>query len=76
MLSKTIFVAVDDCWSNWNRSTDGKLVPNTTRFPSGMPALAAYVHAKGLKLGIYNDMGTLTCGRYPGECEDEVCRYV
>ena len=27
----------------------------------------------GLKLGTYNDMGTLTCGKYPGECIDEVC---
>ena len=39
-----------------------------------MRALADYVHAKGgLKLGTYNDMGTATCGKYPGECKDEQC---
>ena len=27
--------------------------------------LADYVHSKGLKLGLYGDMGTLTCGGYP-----------
>nr|KAG5711605.1 hypothetical protein BaRGS_016787 [Batillaria attramentaria] len=31
-----------------------------------MKALADYVHAKGLKLGIYSDMGYKTCGGYPG----------
>ena len=24
------------------------------------------MHARGLKLGLYEDFGTLTCGRYPG----------
>ena len=38
---------VDDCWANWNRSAGGKLVPNSTRFPSGMATLAKYVHDKG-----------------------------
>lgn len=61
------------CWANWNRTADGKLAPNSTRFPSGMKALADYLHAKNLSLGTYNDMGTGTCGKYPGECKDEVC---
>ena len=67
------FFSADDCWSNWNRTADGKLAPNSTRFPNGMKALADYVHGKGLKLGTYNDMGTGTCGKYPGECKDELC---
>jgi hypothetical protein len=33
-----------------------------------MKALADYVHGKGLSLGTYNDMGTGTCGKYPGAC--------
>ena len=66
------YINIDDCWANWNR-TGGKLVANTSRFPSGMKSLGNYVHGKGLKIGTYNDMGTLTCGKYPGECKDELC---
>ena len=35
----------------------GQLVPDPKTFPSGIKALADYVHAKGLKLGIYSDAG-------------------
>lgn len=66
------YVNIDDCWENTQR-IGGKLAANSTRFPSGMRALADYVHSKGLKLGTYNDIGTLTCGKYPGECKDEQC---
>lgn len=37
----------------------GNLVANKTTFPSGIKALADYVHSKGLKLGIYADSGEL-----------------
>ena len=37
-----------------------------TRFPSGIKALAGYVHKLGLKFGIYADYGTRTCAGYPG----------
>jgi alpha-N-acetylgalactosaminidase len=36
------------------------------RFPNGIDGLARYVHSKGLKLGLYTDIGTHTCGGYPG----------
>lgn len=36
------------------------------RFPNGIDGLAKYVHSKGLKLGLYTDIGTNTCGGYPG----------
>ena len=29
-------------------------------------ALADYMHAKNVSFGIYSDMGTRTCGGYPG----------
>ena len=61
------YINIDDCWANMARTADGKLVGNTTRFPKGMSALASYVHSKNLKLGTYNDVGTKTCGGYPGE---------
>jgi len=33
------------------------LVPKASTFPSGIKALADYIHGKGLKLGIYSDAG-------------------
>jgi alpha-galactosidase len=31
-----------------------------------MKALANYINSKGLKLDIYSDTGSQTCGGYPG----------
>lgn len=61
------YVNIDDCWPNMLRDPSTRqLVPNRTRFPDGIDGLANYVHAKGLKLGIYGDIGTNTCAGYPG----------
>lgn len=60
------YVNVDDCWMDGARGPDGSLRANPKRFPSGIPALADYVHARGLKLGIYLSAGRLTCQRLPG----------
>lgn len=63
------YVNLDDCWMN-GRDSSGKLQWNTTKFPSGMPALATYIHGKGLKFGIYESPNTKTCvGLYCG-CSD------
>ncbi|WP_329061130.1 ricin-type beta-trefoil lectin domain protein [Streptomyces sp. NBC_01429] len=59
------YVNIDDCWSEWNRDGNGSLVEDHNKFPSGMKALADYVHGKGLKLGIYSSAGTVTCQGYP-----------
>jgi len=59
------YVVIDDCWHG-ERDERGFLQPHTQRFPSGMKALADYVHARGLKLGIYSDVGWKTCGGRPG----------
>ncbi|CAL2248542.1 unnamed protein product [Prunus armeniaca] len=37
------------------------MVPDPKTFPSGIKALAEYIHEKGLKLGIYSDAGRATC---------------
>lgn len=50
---------LDDGWSDPERGPDGCLRADTQRFPSGMPALAAYLRARGLELGIYSDSGGL-----------------
>lgn len=61
---------VDDCWLAMKRDpSTNRLQPDPTRFPSGIRSLADYVHSKGLKFGIYEDYGTLTCGGYPGSID-------
>ncbi|WP_110944483.1 NPCBM/NEW2 domain-containing protein [Streptomyces niger] len=62
------YVNLDDCWALPERDTNGKLAPDPKRFPHGIKALADYVHAKGLKLGIYTSAGTKTCSDigFPG----------
>lgn len=59
-------VSLDDCWLNHTRDADGKLSPDPHRFPSGVKALADYIHDKGIKFGIYEDYGNFTCAGYPG----------
>jgi alpha-galactosidase len=61
------YVNIDDCWAEKERDSEGYLVPNKKTFPSGIKALADYVHSKGLKLGIYSDAGYQTCSnKMPG----------
>ncbi|MEV6792923.1 NPCBM/NEW2 domain-containing protein [Streptomyces sp. NPDC051320] len=62
------YVNLDDCWALSQRDANGKLVPDPVRFPHGIKAVADYVHAKGLKLGIYTSAGTKTCNSkgFPG----------
>nr|GME03185.1 alpha-galactosidase-like [Ipomoea batatas] len=57
------YVNLDDCWAELNRDSQGNFVPKESKFPSGMKALADYVHSKGLKLGIYSSAGTQTCSQ-------------
>ena len=49
-----------DCWQA-PRRVNGHIVSDPQRFPSGIKALAAYVHAKGLKLGLYSALGNNSC---------------
>ncbi|XP_074376311.1 alpha-galactosidase-like isoform X2 [Apium graveolens] len=55
------YVNLDHCWAELNRDSHGNMVPRRSTSPSGMKALADYVHRKGLKLGIYSDAGVRTC---------------
>jgi len=59
------YVDVDDCWLARARDASGRLAADPERFPSGIRALADYVHARGLKLGLYTDVGATTCEGYP-----------
>ncbi|XP_030967814.1 alpha-galactosidase 2-like isoform X4 [Quercus lobata] len=51
------YINIDDCWAEGKRDWRGNLREKPSTFPSGIKALADYVHAKGLKLGIYSDAG-------------------
>jgi alpha-galactosidase len=64
------YIVIDDCWQK-SRDPEGNIEPDGERFPSGIKALADYVHAKGLKFGIYSDAGALTCGGRPGSAGHE-----
>ncbi len=58
------YVNLDDGWQA-PRDADGNLTANA-RFPSGIKALADYVHARGLRLGIYTTPTSTSCGGRPG----------
>lgn len=55
------YVVLDDGCYKSVRDSDGRLSNNTTKFPSGFKVLGDYIHDKGLKFGMYNDIGTNLC---------------
>ena len=59
------YVVIDDCWQI-ARDSAGFIIDDSTKFPSGIKALADYVHSKGLKFGIYSCAGVRTCAGRPG----------
>ncbi|MFW9597923.1 MAG: glycoside hydrolase family 27 protein, partial [Paludibacter sp.] len=59
------YIVIDDCWQI-GRDSLGFIVADPERFPSGIKALADYIHSKGLKFGIYSCAGDKTCGGRPG----------
>jgi alpha-galactosidase len=64
------FVILDDCWQT-SRDVNGNIVADAERFPSGIKALADYIHSKGMKFGIYSDAGAQTCAKRPGSIGHE-----
>ena len=67
-------VLLDDCWGVRN-STTYRIEADRERFPEGMPAFVAKVHALGFKVGVYTDMGEHGChnpftGSWPYYGED------
>ena len=59
------YVVIDDHWEA-GRDASGHLQADARRFPGGIKALADYLHARGLRLGIYSDAGDQTCGGEAG----------
>ncbi len=57
------YIFLDDCWQG-GRDNKNNIIADPRKFPSGIKALADYLHNKGMKLGIYSDAAPLTCGGY------------
>ncbi len=60
------YVNIDDFWQLEERDENGRIQVNKEKFPSGMKALADYIHERGMKMGIYSDAAELTCGGVAG----------
>lgn len=65
------YLVLDDgCYKS--ERIQGKLSNETQKFPEGFKALGDYIHEKGLKFGMYNDIGTNLCaGAAVGTCGHE-----
>lgn len=57
------YIMIDDGWQG-GRDNRNSMIPDAKKFPSGIKALADYVHSKGIKLGIYSDAAPFTCAGY------------
>lgn len=66
-----IYLNLDDNWMDTKRDAQGNLQNNPKTFPSGMKAIADYVHNKGLKFGLYGDRGKRTCHHYNSNWQSE-----
>jgi alpha-galactosidase len=79
------YVNIDGCWQNAAegakrtpdplqrgplRDAQGNILPNA-HFPD-MRALTDYIHARGLKAGIYTSPGPLDCAGYAGSLGHEI----
>jgi alpha-galactosidase len=74
------YVNIDGCWQVMPnskdpelggpvRNADGRILPNK-RFPD-MKGMVDFIHAKGLKAGIYSTPGPLDCAGFEGSWQHE-----
>ena len=74
------YVNIDDCWAVQDglnnaevggpaRDASGQILPNK-RFPD-IKGMVDYIHAKGLKAGIYTSPGPKTCAGFEGSWQHE-----
>ncbi|KAG9247331.1 glycoside hydrolase family 27 protein [Calycina marina] len=59
-------INLDDCWSNFDRASNGSMAWNAEKFPRGLSWLTNYLNSLGFIAGIYTDAGILSCGGFPG----------
>lgn len=65
------YLVLDDAWMDSIRSESGQLMADPIKFPGGMKAIGDYIHSKGLRFGIYECRGHVTCQNLPGSFEYE-----
>lgn len=74
------YINIDDCWMNKSESKNPEeasplrnasgAIQGNRRFPD-MKGLTTYIHAQGLKAGIYSSPGPTTCAGYAGSHKHE-----
>ena len=64
------YINIDDAWEAEERAPDGRIVTNE-KFPD-IKGLGDWLHANGLKMGIYSSPGDRTCGGYLGTLDHEL----
>jgi alpha-galactosidase len=64
------YMNLDDCYVR-SRLPNGTLVPDPVSFPSGMRALADYVHSRDMLFGVYTARCAQTCDKRPGSMDHE-----
>jgi alpha-galactosidase len=57
-----VYFVIDGGWKSTERDANGDLVADPKKFPSGMKAMADYVHARGMKFGLHQPAGIKDCG--------------
>ena len=65
------YLVLDDGWMAAERNSKGELVADSVKFPGGMKVIGDYIHTTGLKFGIYECRGYLTCQKLPGSFNHE-----
>jgi len=65
------YLVLDDAWMGPKRDAEGGLMADSIKFPAGMKAMGDYIHSKGLKYGIYECRGRMTCQGLPGSLNHE-----
>ncbi len=68
-------IQLDDCWAGTNRTAQGAIQEDLTRFPHGIKAMISKLHAMGFLFALYTDIGERTCrggrlGSWPHYAQD------
>jgi len=58
-------VTTDCAWNAQERDSQDRMQWNASTFPSGGKALGDFLHARGLKFGMYSGAGFKQCNPYP-----------
>jgi hypothetical protein len=70
------YINIDDGYFGGRDQKTGRLLIHPTRFPQGLKPVVEHIHGLGLKVGIYSDAGTNTCGSFSRYDNDTIARGV